>query len=123
MRRVALFAAVIAVLTTAAPTPAEHLTLEPGARPSSAPSPRPADPYGLPDAGMTMRMDRDGFHVGGRMFGFGASLDGRMRERGFTLDGRLDGQRPHRFRFEADTPPGGWPRLRLEMGPAVGPSL
>ena len=95
------------------PAMAEHLTLEPGAR---GLAPRPLD------ADVNVRVDPDGFHVGGRFFGLGQALGvwlrGRVRDRGVTLDGQLQGDRIFNFRLDADTERG-MPRLRIEAYPGT----
>jgi uncharacterized protein (TIGR00251 family) len=95
------------------PAMAEHLTLEPGAR---ALAPRPLD------ADVNVRVDPDGFHIGGRFFGLGQALGawlrGRVRDRGVTLDGQLQGDRTFNFRLDADTERG-MPRLRIEAYPGT----
>src|SRR5205823_12328475 len=96
----ARLAAVVAclVLLVGTPVAAEHLTLDPGARPLA---PRPFD------ADVNVRVDDHGIHVGGRLSGFGHSLGvwlrGRLRERGVTLDGQLQGDETFNFRLDADT--------------------
>src|SRR5688572_21692516 len=86
--------AIASVSATAAPARAEHLTLDPGARPGVS---RPFD------ADVNVRVDADGFHIGGRVLGLGQSLGawlrGRVRERGVTLDGQVQGERPFNFRL------------------------
>jgi uncharacterized protein len=111
----ARLAAVVACLVLLAGTPAmaEHLTLDPGARAST---PRPFD------ADVNLRVDEDGFHVGGRLLGLGQPLGiwlrGRLRDRGMTLDGQLQGDRTYNFRLDADTERG-LPRLRIETYPGA----
>jgi uncharacterized protein (TIGR00251 family) len=111
----ARLAAVVAclVLLLGTPAMAEHLTLDPGAR---AFTPRPFD------ADVNLRVDEDGFHVGGRLLGLGQSLGiwlrGRLRDRGVTLDGQLQGDRTYNFRLDADTERG-LPRLRIETYPGT----
>ena len=111
----ARLAAVVAclVLLVATPAVAEHLMLEPGARPS-APGPFDAD--------VNVRVDDHGFHLGGRLFGFGQSLGvwlrGQRRDRGVTLDGQLQGDKTFNFRLDADTERG-LPRLRIETYPGT----
>ncbi len=111
----ARLAAVVACLVLLVGTPAlaEHLTLDPGARASAS---RPFD------ADVNLRVDEDGFHVGGRVLGLGQSLGiwlrGRLRDRGVTLDGQLQGDRTYNFRLDADTERG-LPRLRIETYPGT----
>jgi uncharacterized protein len=108
----ARLAAVVAclVLLVGTPAMAEHLTLDPGARASA---PRPFD------ADVNLRVDEDGFHVGGRLLGLGGIwLRGRLRDRGVTLDGQLQGDRTYNFRLDADTERG-LPRLRIETYPGA----
>jgi uncharacterized protein (TIGR00251 family) len=112
--RARLGAAVVALvlaLAVAAPAAADHLTLDPTARPAA---PRPLD------ADLNVRLDRDGFRIGGRVLGFGQSLgawlQGRVRERGVTLDGQLQGDRTYNFRLDADVDEG-MPSLRLHVTP------
>ena len=92
---------------------AEHLTLDPGARPLAA---RPFD------GDVNVRVDDHGIHVGGRLSGFGHSLGvwlrGQLRERGVTLDGQLQGDQTFNFRLDADTERG-LPRLRIETYPGT----
>lgn len=111
----ARLAAVVAavVLALAAPAAADHLTLDPRARPHA---PRPFD------ADVNVRFDDDGFHIDGRVFGFGQSLGGwlrgRLRDGGVTLDGHVQGERSYDFRLDADTD--GWtPRLKLQIHPGT----
>ena len=113
-RLAAVLAAVTLVVGTmtlgVAPAMAEHLTLEPGARPSV---PRPFD------NDVNVRVGRDGFDFNGRLFGFGGVwLRGRLRERGVTVDGQLQGDKTFNFRFDADTERG-IPRLRIETYPGT----
>jgi hypothetical protein len=111
--RLAAVVACLVLLVGVAPAMAEHLTLEPGAR---ALAPRPLD------ADVNVRVDPDGFHVGGRFFGLGQALGvwlrGRVRDRGVTLDGQLQGDRTFNFRLDADTEHG-MPRLRIEAYPGT----
>jgi uncharacterized protein (TIGR00251 family) len=90
---------------------AEHLTLEPTARPLA---PRPFD------GNFSVRMDGGTFHIGGRLFGFGQSLGawlrGSLRDRGVTLDGQLQGDRTYNFRLDAD---GVRPSLEIEISPGT----
>ncbi|HYE92088.1 MAG TPA: DUF167 domain-containing protein [Terriglobales bacterium] len=108
--RLAAVVAVVAVLSVAAPAAADHLRLDPGARPLA---PRPFD------ADVSVRTEDGGFSIGGRLSGFGQTLGawlrGRVHEGGLTLDGRLDGERAWNFRLDAD--PRG-PSLRLDVTPA-----
>lgn len=109
--RARLAAVAVALVLWAAPASAEHLTLEPGARPLA---PRPFD------ADVNVRLEDDGFHIGGRVFGFGQSLGvwlrGRMRDGGVTLDGQLQGDRTYNFRLDAD---GERPSIKLEITPGT----
>jgi uncharacterized protein (TIGR00251 family) len=93
------------------PAAAEHLTLDPGARP---PASRPLD------AGVNVRLDADGFHVGGRLSGFGRTLGawmrGRVREGGVVLDGQLHGDRSYHFRLDADPRAG---EIKIELYPGT----
>jgi hypothetical protein len=111
--RLAAAVACLLLLVGVSPAMAEHLALEPGAR---ALAPRPLD------ADVNMRVDPDGFHVGGRFFGLGQSLGvwlrGRVRDRGVTLDGQLRGDRTFNFRLDADTERG-MPRIRIEAYPGT----
>ena len=95
-----------AMLLVATPALAEHLTLDPAARPSARPF----------DADVSVRFDDGGFHIGGRLLGFGAWVRGRSHDGGVTLDGQLQGDGVHNFRIEGDTR-GGWPRLHIEIAP------
>ena len=109
----ARLAAVVAsaLLLWAAPAGADHLTLDPGARPLAS---RPFD------ADVSARLEDGGFHVGGRLFGFGQSLGawlrGRVRDRGVTLDGQLRGDRTYNFRLDAD---GARPSITIEISPGT----
>ncbi|MBM3221570.1 MAG: hypothetical protein FJZ38_23350 [Candidatus Rokubacteria bacterium] len=110
--RVRLAAALVAaVLMCATPAAAEHLTLDPAARPLA---PRPFD------AGVNVRMEDGGFHIGGRVLGFGQALGawlrGRVRDGGVTLDGQLHGDRTYNFRLDAD---GVRPRITIEIYPGT----
>jgi len=57
---------------------------------------------------ITLKLGRDGFHLGSRVFGpqgytGGAWLNGLLRPDGFRLDGRLEHDGTHHdFRFDAD---------------------
>ena len=97
------------MLLMAAPAMAEHLSLDPGARRA------PAPPL---DADLSLRVDPDGFHIGGRLLGFGAWVRAQRRDDGVTLDGQLQGDRVRNFRIEGDTR-GGWPRLRIQITPGT----
>jgi uncharacterized protein (TIGR00251 family) len=100
-----------ALLLCAAPAFADHLALDPGARPLA---PRPFD------ADVNLRFEDGGFHVGGRIgaFGqsFGAWLRGRAREGGVTLDGQLHGDRTYNFRLDGD---GKRPSIKIEVWPGT----
>lgn len=104
-------AAVVACVVLLGGTPAfaEHLTLDPGARTSA---PRPFD------ADVNVRVDDDGFHIGGRLFGLGVWLRGRTRDRGVTIDGQIQRDKTYNFRLDADTERG-IPRLRIETYPGT----
>jgi uncharacterized protein (TIGR00251 family) len=99
------------VLLAATPVAAEHLTLDPAARPQAS---RPFD------ADLDMRVEDGGFHIGGRVLGLGRSLGawlrGRVRERGVTLDGQLHGDRTWNFRLDAD---GVIPKITIEISPGT----
>ena len=101
----------VALLLWAAPATADHLTLDPAARPLAA---RPFD------ADVNVSLDGDGFHVGGRLLGFGQTLGawlrGRVRDGGVTLDGQLRGDRTYNFRLDAD---GMRPSIKLEITPGT----
>ena len=101
----------VALLLWAAPASAEHLTLDPPARPLAPP------PF---DADVNVSMDGDGFHVGGRLLGFGQTLGawlrGRLRDGGVTLDGQLRGHRTFNFRLDAD---GMGPSIKIEITPGT----
>jgi hypothetical protein len=92
---------------------AEHLTLDPGARPPSA---RPFD------GNFSVRVDDGTFHIGGRVLGFGQSLGawlrGRLRDGGVTVDGQLHGDRTYNFRLDAETDPFR-PSLKIELYPGT----
>jgi hypothetical protein len=109
----ALVAAVIAgvVALTAMPAFADHLTLDPGARGSAT---RPFD------ADVNARMESDGFHVGGRLFGFGQALGGwlrgRVKDGGIALDGQVQGDRTWNFRLDADPRR---PSIRIDVYPGT----
>jgi uncharacterized protein (TIGR00251 family) len=67
----------------------------------------PSDPGRSTDLDLGLRLGRDGFSLGGRVFGlegvYGAWLNGQVSREGFTVDGRV--QNPDRswnFRFSAD---------------------
>jgi hypothetical protein len=112
--RARLAAAVTAaLLVVAAPAAAEHLTLDPAARPLA---PRPFD------GNFSVRLDDGTFHVGGRVLGFGQSLGawlrGRLRDGGVTLDGQLRGEQTYNFRLDADTDPRR-PSLKIEVYPGT----
>jgi hypothetical protein len=83
-----------------------------------------SEPAGPPpaaaDTGLDLRLDRDGFRIGGRVWGpggpYGAWLSGGLRGRGLTLGGGVE--TPRRFwDFRLDTdldtrsgPTEGWPQ-------------
>lgn len=56
---------------------------------------------------LNVRIDRRGFHLGGRVLGldrpYGAWLGGEVDDRGLTLDGRVEGHRGWRVRLDAET--------------------
>lgn len=59
------------------------------------------------DLNVDLRVDRDGFRVGGQLFGlggvYGAWLNGQFGHRGLTLDGRVqDASRAFNFKLNAD---------------------
>ena len=87
------------LLLIATPALADHLTLDPGARPSARPF----------DTDVSVRVDDDGFQVGGRFFGLGAWVRGRLRDGGVTLDGQFQGERTHDFHLD----------LRIETSPGT----
>lgn len=66
-------------------------------------------PQGERDAALDLnvRIDRRGFHLGGRVLGldrpYGAWLGGEVDDRGLTLDGRVEGHRGWRLRLDAHT--------------------
>jgi uncharacterized protein (TIGR00251 family) len=101
----------VAVLLVATPASADHLRLDPNARPVA---PR------LFDADVNVRMEDGGFRIGGRLWGFGQTLGawlrGRVRDGGVTLDGQLHGDRTYNFRLDAD---GARPSLRIEIAPGT----
>jgi Uncharacterised ACR, YggU family COG1872 len=107
----AVTAAVLVAGTFTGIAAAEHLSLEPTARPLA---PRPFD------GNFSVRMDGGTFHIGGRLFGFGQSLGawlrGSLREGGVTLDGQLQGDRTYNFRLDAD---GARPSLKIEISPGA----
>jgi hypothetical protein len=110
--RVRLAAVVTGVLLSCAvPAVAEHLTLDPGARPVA---PRPFD------ADVNVRVDDGGFEIGGRLAGFGQTLGawlrGRVRDGGVTLDGQVRGDRTYNFRLDAD---GLRPSIKIEITPGT----
>jgi uncharacterized protein (TIGR00251 family) len=110
--RARLAAAVVAtMLACSTPAAAEHLTLDPAARPLA---PRPFD------ADVSVRTEDGGFHIGGRLLGFGQSLGawlrGRVRDGGVTLDGQLHGDRTYNFRLDAD---GVRPKITIEIYPGT----
>jgi hypothetical protein len=55
---------------------------------------------------LDVKIDRDGFRLGGRLLGehvLGAWLNGRITEDGFNVDGRLQGEaRAYNFKLNAD---------------------
>lgn len=109
----ARLAAVVAglVLCLAVPAAADHLTLDPSARPIA---PRPFD------ADVSVRAEDGGFHVGGRVFGFGhalgAWLRARVKDGGVTLEGQLKGDRAWNFRIDADP---ARPSLQIDVYPGT----
>jgi uncharacterized protein (TIGR00251 family) len=112
-----LAAAVSAAVLLAGPLTgvavAEHLTLDPAARPRAA---RPLD------GNFSVRMDDGAFHIGGRLLGLGQSLGawmrGRLRDGGVTVDGQLQGDRTYNFRLDAETD-GPRPSLKIEIYPGT----
>jgi uncharacterized protein (TIGR00251 family) len=105
--------ALLVLLAAAAPAAADHLTFDLGARPLA---PRPFD------ADLDVRVDRDGFRIGGRVLGFGqpfgAWLQGRFRERGLTLEGQLQGDRTYNLHLDADIESGA-PSLSIRITPGT----
>jgi uncharacterized protein (TIGR00251 family) len=97
------------VLAAVAPAAADHLLMEPAARPL-APGPFDAD--------VSVKFDGNQFHIGGRLLGFGQALNawvkGRMTERGVSLDGQLQG--PKNFNFHLDADVDGTLRLHVSPG-------
>lgn len=88
--RATLIAAGLALLVVAGPAWAEH-----GAEPGSV------------DLNVDLRVDSDGFRLGGQLLGlgkvYGAWLNGRMRADGLSVDGRVqEGGRAFNFKFNAD---------------------
>ncbi len=70
-------------------------------------SAEPRQPGRSMDLDLGLRLGRDGFSLGGRLFGldgvYGAWLNGQVRREGFTVDGRIqDPDRSWNFRFNAD---------------------
>lgn len=64
-------------------------------------------PAGSMDLNVDLRLDRDGFRLGGQLFGlesvYGAWLNGQVRRDGLTLDGRVqDGARAFNFKLNAE---------------------
>lgn len=55
---------------------------------------------------LDVKIDRDGFRLGGRLFGdhvLGAWLNGRLTEQGLSVDGRVQGEeRAYNFKLNAD---------------------
>jgi hypothetical protein len=55
---------------------------------------------------LDVKIDRDGFRIGGRVLGdhvLGAWLNGRRTEQGFSVDGRVQGEeRAYNFKLNAD---------------------
>jgi hypothetical protein len=55
---------------------------------------------------LDVKIDRDGFRIGGRVLGdhvLGAWLNGRRTEQGFSVDGRVQGEeRAYNFKMNAD---------------------
>ena len=96
-----------AILLCAGPACADHLALDPSARPLAS---RPFD------ADVNVRFDDGGFHVGGRIGAFGAWLRGRVRDGGVTLDGQLRGDRTYNFRLDGD---GVRPSIKIEVWPGT----
>ena len=73
-------------------------------------SPGAAEHKSAPQADATLdldvKVDRDGFRIGGRVLGdhvLGAWLNGRRTEQGFSVDGRVQGEeRAYNFKMNAD---------------------
>lgn len=92
MRRMIVSAVAIALaVALAVPARAEHT-----GRPSTS-----------MDLNVDLRLDRDGFRLGGQLFGldavYGAWLNGQIRRDGLTLDGRVqDGGRAFNFKLNAE---------------------
>jgi uncharacterized protein (TIGR00251 family) len=108
-RLAGVVAGALLLVAASSPAMADHLSLDPGAR---AIGPRPFD------ADVSLRTEDGGFHVGGRVSGFGQALGawlrGRLRDGGVVLDGQLQGDRAWNFRIEADPLP---PSLRIDVYP------
>jgi hypothetical protein len=123
MRKVAAIAGAVvtAVLAWPGAVSAEHMTLvgpsgelrapAPESTPESAPAREPdrtREPAGSSTLDLDLKVDKDGFRLGGRLLGpsgrSGAGLNGRMRPNGFALDGRVENEagRAYNFRLNAD---------------------
>ena len=87
------------VLAATGPAWAEHRTLVP---------PEAAQPADDKSVEFDLKIGRDGFRLGSRLFGKdgllgGAWLNGETRRDGFSLDGRVEHEgKAHNFKFNAD---------------------
>ncbi|MGH2669374.1 MAG: hypothetical protein ACRDH5_09715 [bacterium] len=91
MKRLIVSAMAALVVALAAPASAED-------------TPRPSTST---DLNVDLKFDRDGFRLGGQLFGldavYGAWLNGQIRRDGLTLDGRVqDGGRAFNFKLNAE---------------------
>ena len=74
---------------------------------ASAAEQNEAPPRPSVDLNVDLKVGRDGFRLGGQLFGpdgvWGAWLNGALREGGFTLDGRVqEPGRAFKFKMNAD---------------------
>jgi len=93
-----------ALLTAAMPARAEHNT--------------PAASRDSVDLNMDLKIGRDGFRLGGTVFGlegvYGAWLNGAVRPDGFSIDGRV--QHPdHAYNFKLNADVADWLRRSLRQ--------
>jgi hypothetical protein len=87
-------------VVAAAPARADHLTVAPEARPAESAAPSP-------DVSVDVKLDADGFRVGGRVSGergiYGAWVDGRVVRGGIAVNAEVQsGTRSYRFALDAD---------------------
>jgi len=106
MKTMVMLAAAALALTIAGPARAEHNGPPPreddGARDGGSVERKGSDR----DLDVQIKLDKDGFRLGGRLFGpdgvAGAWLNGRIERHGIVLDGRIQQPNGRTFNFKLD---------------------